>query len=53
MRPHVFSDKAERGKPESFSSLATTLMFRYLAAGEKPEEQNYTPLYILTSECLD
>jgi len=40
-------------KPESFSSLATTLMFRYLAAGEKPEEQNYTPLYILTSECLD
>lgn len=40
-------------KPESFSALATTLMFRYLAAREKPEEQNYTPLYILTSECLD
>lgn len=40
-------------RPEVFSYLSAKLLFEYLSDGKKPEPIHYTPLYILTSECLD
>ena len=40
-------------KPEVFSHLATRILFRYIAEGKQPEPMNNTPLYIMTSECID
>ncbi len=40
-------------KPETMSVLATTLMFNFLTKNEKPNPYNFTPLYVVTSECLD
>ena len=40
-------------KPELFSYLAAKRLFTYLAEGEMPREVEQTPLYILTSECLE
>ena len=39
-------------KPESFSYLAAKMLFEYLVDGVMPETVTYTPIYILTSECL-
>lgn len=39
-------------KPEVFSYLAAKSLFEYLADGVVPERFFYTPIYILTSECL-
>lgn len=39
-------------KPEVFSYLAAKMLFEYLDEGTKPEPVCYTPVYILTSECL-
>jgi len=40
-------------KPELFSYLAAKRLFTYLSEGKMPREVEQTPLYILTSECLD
>jgi LacI family transcriptional regulator len=40
-------------KPESFSHLATTLLFHHIAEGKPLPAIRKTPLYIMTSECLD
>jgi LacI family transcriptional regulator len=40
-------------KPEVFARQATLLLFRHIAENKHPEMINNTPLYILTSECLD
>lgn len=40
-------------KPESFSYLAAKLMFQYITERRIPAKINNTPLYIMTSECLD
>jgi len=40
-------------RPEVFSYLSAKLLFEYLSEGNKPSPIRYTPLYILTSECLD
>lgn len=40
-------------KPELFSYLAAKRLFVYLSEGKMPREVEQTPLYILTSECLD
>ena len=39
-------------KPEVFSYLAAKMLFEYLSDGTMPETVTYTPIYILTSECL-
>ena len=39
-------------RPEVFSYLAAKTLFEYLAEGIRPEPVTYTPIYILTSECL-
>ena len=39
-------------KPEAFSYLAAKMLFEYLAEGIIPEPVLYTPIYIVTSECL-
>ena len=39
-------------KPEVFSYLAAKMLFEYLDDGTMPETICYTPVYILTSECL-
>jgi len=40
-------------KPELFSYLAAKRLFAYLSEGKMPREVEQTPLYIITSECLD
>lgn len=40
-------------KPENISHLATTLLYHCVADGVVPTTFNRTPLYILTSECLE
>ena len=40
-------------KPESFSYLALRLLFQYITEGKVPEVINKTPLYIMTSECIE
>lgn len=40
-------------KPEVFARQAAVLLFRHIAENKHPETINNTPLYILTSECLD
>ena len=40
-------------KPEVFAKEATLLLFQHVAEGRLPAPVNNTPLYILTSECLD
>lgn len=39
-------------RPETFSYLAAKMLFDYLADGIVPKTVCYTPIYILTSECL-
>ena len=39
--------------PEVFSYLSAKLLFEFLSDGTKPAPIQYTPLYILTSECLN
>lgn len=39
-------------RPETFSYQAAKQLFCYLADGTVPEPVSYTPIYILTSECL-
>jgi len=39
-------------RPASFSYLAAKMLFEYLSDGIVPEPVCYTPIYILTSECL-
>lgn len=40
-------------KPELFSYLAAKRLFLHIAEGQVPTEAEQTPLYVLTSECLD
>lgn len=40
-------------KPEVVACKATVLLFRHIAENKHPDTINNTPLYILTSECLD
>lgn len=40
-------------KPEVFAQQATNLLFRHIAEGKVIDPVNNTPLYILTSECLE
>lgn len=40
-------------KPAVFSHLATQMLFRHIAEGKVLEPINKTPLYIMTSECLE
>ncbi len=40
-------------KPESFSYLAAVTLFHHIADGKLPPAINNTPLYIMTSECLE
>ena len=40
-------------KPAEFSAIAAQIMFQYVAERTKPEPMNKTPLYIMTSECID
>lgn len=39
-------------RPETFSYQAARQLFSYLAEGTVPEPVSYTPIFILTSECL-
>lgn len=40
-------------RPQEFSYLSAKLLFEYLSDGIKPDPIYHTPLYILTSECLE
>lgn len=40
-------------KPELFSYLAAKRLFTYLTEGKMHQEVEQTPMYIITSECLD
>lgn len=40
-------------KPAEFSALAAQIMFQHLVEHTTPAELNKTPLYIMTSECID
>lgn len=39
-------------RPETFSYLAVKTLFSYLAYGTIPDPIQYTPVYLLTGECL-
>ena len=40
-------------KPDVFAHQAAKLLFQYIAERRTPQPVNLTPLYIVTSECLD
>lgn len=40
-------------KPEEFSALAAQTLFQHIVEHTRPEELKKTPLYIMTSECID
>ena len=40
-------------KPETFSYLAAKFLFQFISEGKRPPKIFHTPLYIMTSECLD
>ena len=40
-------------KPEEFAYIAAATLYQYVVERITPKSLNKTPLYIMTSECID